>query len=262
MATPPECIARFEREDVFAASPERMARALRQRAPGSWPSSPIGGGGASPHVTLTHLTNFMIAQAGFVPSGGPDAIATLRPVPLFDYVDHATLQAPEPQKIVAGTTLGSVLERMIGLAADNSAWRDALEIWSLIMCPDDRVYAMITYKFADHPALIARFSAGDLTWWLRERDRAQRSIEIPRKALMICGELWADSKAKLAAKDENADPPARGPASSTASTAQRRKESPHSSDATARVCVPATSPGGPHGRQRRRSPVSVASGAA
>jgi hypothetical protein len=260
MATAPECIVRFERERIFVASPARIGRALRERAPGSWPASPIGGGGASPHVDPKHLANFLIAQAGFVPSEAPGVLAKLVTYPLWDYVDHSTLLAPERSYIVEkSATLGRTLEIMIDLAADPT-WLDALAVWHLMLCPDEPAYAMITFQLSDQPAYIARFSPRSLDWWLRERDRAQRSIEIPRQALMICGELWADSKTRLATtKDENADPLPGGPAPSTAPTAQQQDTS-SSPDPTACVRAPSTT-GGTHAR-RRRSPVHAAHGVA
>ena len=264
MATAPQSIERFEREAVFIASPERIGRALRERAPaGSWPSSPIGGGSASPHVTAFHLANFILAQAGFVPSEAANALETLSKLPCLDTVEHSTGHEPDLPEISATGTLSEILALMINLAVVDPAWRESLAVWMLTMSPDDPVYAVITLQHVDRPAYNLRFSTGSFTWMLKERDRAQRTIEIPRKALMICAELWADSKAKLATRDENADPLAGGPASSTAPTAQARQDTPNSPDATARVCAPATSPGGPsHARRRRHSPTSVAAGVA
>jgi hypothetical protein len=261
MATAPECITRFEREGVFAASPERMGRALRERAPGSWPASPIGGGGASPHVTNVHIANFLIAQTGFVPSEAANALATLDDVKLRHYRKSHMVPGggaehgwPEPLP-----TLREFLETEIDAAADPT-WRDSLADWTLIMCAIDPPWAELIGRVANYQYVVEFRRIGGLR--PPRGEHVECVVRIPRQVLMICGELWADSKARLATKDENADPPARGPAPSTAPTAQRRKESPTSPNATARVCAPATSQGGPHGRQRRRSPVSVASGAA
>lgn len=263
MATAPECIARFEREAVFVANPERMGRALRQRAPGSWPASPIGGGGASPHVMPKHLTNFLIAQAGFVPSGAASALAALRQLPRFDY-DRQPIRGwsdtgPLPREAVLPppfTNVGEAIESAIEDAAD-PALRESLKHWALILCPVDPAWVRLEWR-RDNYMYVAEFRR--LVFSDERRGEHVESVaRIPRLALMICGELWADSKAKLAARDDNADPLAGGPAPSKAPTAQQQQD-PNSSDATARVRAPATT-GGSHARHRRNSTISAASGA-
>lgn len=256
MATAPECITRFEHEGVFAASPERIGRALRERATGSWPASPIGGGGASPHVTPTHLASFLIAQAGFVPSEAANALAALRELPLLDYDRFLLpLAGPDPHQVAPAATLRATVEAMIEAATDQ-AWREALKHWELTLCADNPAWAAMD---SSHGIFhVARFAGFSFEHW-RSGERVERIVSIPRPALLICGELWANSKAKLATKDENAAALPGATASSTAPTA-RQRQVPSSSDASVRVRAPATAGGPSHARRRRHSPLGTATG--
>jgi hypothetical protein len=266
MSSAPECVFRFQREDLFAASPERMARALRQQVPGSWPASPIGGGAASPHVSLVHLGKFMIAQAGFVPSGAANALAVFRDFPLFpgrytkDYVRGWDEKHPrqaasyeERHPPPPALTLHEFVEITIDAASDPTK-RDAMTHWELTMCITDPAWATLDFGIGGYHyrAEFRRFPSP----WTNPRDEhVETVVRIPRRALMICGELWADSKAKLAARDENAATLPGATASSTALTARKRQQHPNSADVNARVRASATSTGGPHARNRRSSSV-------
>jgi hypothetical protein len=259
MATAPECIGRFEFSGIFAANPERMGRALRERAPGSWPASPIGGGGASPHVTQTHLANFLIAQTGFVPSGASNALAVLHDLPRFDYDRHHIPHVSrEPVPPPPGKTLREFLEAAIDAAAD-PVRRDALTHWTLIMCAVDPPWATLDWRLGDdmYRAEFRRIGG------LREPrgEHVEAIVRVPRPALLICGELWADSAARLATKDENAAALPGVTAPSTAPTA-RQRQVPSSSDASVRVRAPATTGVPPHARRRRNSLTSTVGGAA
>ena len=265
MATAPECIGRFEFSGIFAANPERMGRALRERAPGSWPASPIGGGGASPHVTRTHLANFMIAQVGFVPSGAPNALAVLHDLRVH-YYDRQPIRGwsdtgPLPRDAVPPppfASLGEAIESAIEDAAD-PAWRDTLNGWQLTMCAVDPPWATLDWRLGDY-AYKAEFRR---IGGLREPrgEHVECVVRIPLRVLTICGELWADSKAKLATQDENAAALAGATASSTAPTA-RQRQVPSGSDASVRARAPATTGGPPHARRRRNSLTSTVGGAA
>jgi hypothetical protein len=244
----------YEREAVFVANPERMGRALRESAPGSWPASPIGGGGASPHVTSTHL---LIAQAGFVPSGATSALAALQDLPVLHYDRQRIPRADtDPHPGPPAATLRDYVAIMIAAAAD-PARRDALTHWTLIMCAVDPAWAELNIREGDylHVARFKRMLLGQ-----RRGEHVEYVARIPRVALMICGELWADTNAKLATRDENAATLPGATASSKAPTAQQ--QDPNSPDASVRVRGSATTGGPPHARRRGRSPISAAPGAA
>jgi hypothetical protein len=211
----------------------------------------------SPQVTAAHLANFLLAQVAHLPSGSGKAVAALRDLPLAYYnVDVDVVPWTKPDQTPPAKTLGKMLEFMIDAAADPE-WRaehtdSPAHLWNLTVRLDRPVWA--TMELREGPrnefATFGRQTGSDV----------ERTVSIGIRPLLLCGELWADSKAKLAVQVKNADPLAGGPAPSKAPTAQQ--QGPNSSDATARVRAPAISPGGAYARYRRRSPVPTAPGAA
>jgi hypothetical protein len=266
MATAPECIARFEREDLFLTSPVRMGRALREQGSDLWPSSPIGGGANAPHVEPRHLVNFLLAQAGGQPSEAAVAVAALRELTQTDY---QSLRITDPANYgpklgfqhvdAADGVLGRNLELNIAAAASPEvrARLTAVDeapgsLWSLVLCADDPAWATLTVCNYDTVATIVY---GDRKHAGR---RSQLMASIPLRAIIVAGELYQDTKTRT----ENADPSPKGPALSTAPTAQKQ-QAPKQVDATARVRASAT-PGGSHDdhRRRPRSPARTTRGAA
>jgi hypothetical protein len=265
MATAPECITRFEHEGIFAASPERMGRALREGAPGSWPASPIGGGSASPHVTPIDLANFLIAQTGFVPSGATNALAALHDLPLLHYdrqrirgwSDTSSPPAREAVPRPPFASLGEAIEIAIDAGAD-PARRDALTHLTLLMCAVDPAWARLEWQ-RDNYMNVAEFRRiGGLGQ--QRGEHVECVVRIPRRVFAICWDLWTDTKAKLAAKDENAAALAGATAPSKAPTA-RQRQAPSRSDASVRVRAPATAGEPRHARRRRHSPIGTSTGA-
>lgn len=110
--------------------------------------------------------------------------------------DDLGLDAAEPT-ITLGKWLEELIERLSDPAVRSELSASSGE-WSLRMCVDQR----------EPDASWAEVVVGDLVMMRFQKrprsDRVQRIVSVPFKALLICGELWEDSKAKLATRDETA----------------------------------------------------------
>jgi len=203
MATGPDCVARFEQEALFVASPALIARRLREKAPDLWPASPKGGGAKAPQVQPHHLTAFILAQAAATPMDAGEPVTALR--------ELAMSQRQElEQKAPAGDRgprvppefltpmqdrdrLGPTLDTMIDRLADPTRRTAALKTmdnlrWVMTLC-------------ADPPRAALSWQIGR-TLWVEHfgpqvpNNRAHRLITIPYKVFAVAGELWQDSVAR------------------------------------------------------------------
>ena len=205
MASAPEAIERFEATKLFVASAALTARRLRETAPELWPASGRGGGRNQPHVTPGHLRNFLLAQGAHLPIDAAAAVAALCDLPV---TGSETLHQPDPAKHAPflgasmalsnlaedGWTLGETLDVWIDSMAD-PAMRGVMQQtvgheWMLTLCAEP-AFATVSHRVSDW---IESVTFGHRAFG----DRAQRHIALPFKALLLCGELWQDTREQLA----------------------------------------------------------------
>ena len=100
-------------------------------------------------------------------------------------------------------TLSKWLEQLIDRMSDPAARAEMLakygNRWSLCLCHDKKdpkkSWAETRYVTPQGTLVLDYFGHEP-----RSNEKMQRVCELPLKAILVCGELWEDSKAKMASR--------------------------------------------------------------
>jgi hypothetical protein len=110
-----------------------------------------------------------------------------------------TTSAPA-ETLTIGLWLEQLIERMSDPVARAEMAAKYGDRWSLCLCADDKEpkksWAEVRYQTAQGILVLESFSHGPR----RLSDKMQRVCELPLKAILVCGELLEDSKAKMASR--------------------------------------------------------------